>query len=82
MFDNLREQADSTPFYEDESQFRDVEDLRPAAPPPRNTGTASSGGRFLGMTPLQRFIIAVLLLISVCVLGSMCLLATGRISLF
>ncbi|HEX8990769.1 MAG TPA: hypothetical protein VF784_03755 [Anaerolineales bacterium] len=80
MFDNLREQADSTPFYEDEAQFRDVEDLRPKAPPPRNT--SSGGGRFLGMTPLQRFILAILLLISVCVLGSMCLLITGRISLF
>ena len=80
MFDNLREQADSTPFYEDEARFRDVEDLRPAAPPPRDPGP--SGGRFLGMTPLQRFILAILLLISVCVLGSMCLLVTGRISLF
>ncbi len=82
MFDNLRDQADSTPFYEDEAQFRDVEDLRPAAaPPPRNTGS-SGGGRFLGMTPLQRFIVAILLLISVCVLGSMCLLVTGKIGLF
>ncbi len=79
MFDNLREQADSTPFYEDEAQFRDVEDLRPTAPPPRNP--ASNGGRFLGMTAPQRFFIAVMLFLAVCALGSMCLLVTGKISL-
>ena len=74
MFDNLREQTNDTPFYEDESQFR-----QPGggiAPPRR-----SSGGQVLGMTPTQRFIVAVLLLISVCVLGSMCLILTGRIGL-
>jgi hypothetical protein len=33
------------------------------------------------MTPLQRFIVAVMLLIAVCALGSMALLITGRIGL-
>jgi hypothetical protein len=80
MFDNLRDQADSTPFYEDEAQFQDVQDLRAAAASPRSN--SSGGGRFLGMTPQQRFIIAIMLLISVCVLGSMCLLVTGKVSLF
>jgi hypothetical protein len=31
------------------------------------------------MTPRQRFILSVLVLLSVCALGSMCLLITGRI---
>ena len=75
MFDNLREQANSTPFYEDESQFRDVEDPRAAAP--RRAGN----GHFLGMTPLQRFILAFMFLIAVCVLGSVLLFITGRIGL-
>lgn len=76
MFDNLREQADSVPFYEDEAEFSQVDSV-PASPskPPTK-------GQFLGMTPMQRFIIAVMLLIAVCSLGSMCLLITGRISLF
>ncbi len=82
MFDDLREQADSTPFYEDEAQFQDAEARRPATKPPRQVSFNFENGRFLGMTPLQRFILAMLLLISVCVLGSMCLLITGRISLF
>lgn len=77
MFDNLREQANSTPFYEDEDQFRKAEGLS-AAPPPRRI----ANGSFLGMSPGQRFIIAVMLLIAVCALGSMCLLITGKISLF
>jgi hypothetical protein len=74
MFDNLREQANDTPFYEDESKFR-----QPGGgiAPPRK----SSGSLLLGMTPNQRFIVAVMLLIAVCVLGSMCLLLTGRIGL-
>jgi hypothetical protein len=75
MFDNLREQANSTPFYEDEAQFREAEGI--SVPPPAKP----SGGRFLGMTPPQRFIVAVMFLVSICVLGAMLLLLTGRISL-
>ena len=76
MFDNLRDQANSTPFYEDEAQFREAEGI--SAPPRRDK---PSDGRFLGMTPPQRFIVAVMFLVSICVLGTMLLLLTGRISL-
>ena len=69
MFDNLREQANSTPFYEDEAQFQSV----PASP-------ASS--RFLGMTPMQRFVISVMLMIMVCAIGAMFLVVTGKFGLF
>ncbi len=79
MFDNLREQANSTPFYEDEAQFEEAEGLRAA---PRAGGPAGGNGHFLGMTPMQRFFIALMLLITVCVLGAMFLLMTGRVSLF
>jgi hypothetical protein len=75
MFDNLREQADSTPFYEDEAAFLGTPTQAPAAR--RRAG----GGLLLGMTPMQRFIVAVMLLIAICALGSMCLLITGRIGL-
>jgi hypothetical protein len=44
----------------------------PPPPPPRSN-------RILGMTPLQTFIVALLLLILTCLLSSACLLATGRI---
>ncbi len=88
MFDNLREQADypdsfdATPFYEDEGQFRDAEQVKPA--PPRKgakTAGSSSGGRFLGMTPFQRFALALMLFITVCMLGAMLLLVTGKLGL-
>ncbi|MGZ6316828.1 MAG: hypothetical protein ACXWNQ_06165 [Anaerolineales bacterium] len=76
MFDNLRDQANSTPFYEDETQFRESEGMSAPPPPAKPTNL-----RFMGMTPPQRFIVAVMFLISICVLGTMLLLLTGRISL-
>ncbi len=90
MFDNLREQADSNPFdatafYEDEDQFREAEAAKPA--PPRKKAkvkraSSSSSGRFLGMTPFQRFALAFMLFITVCMLGAMLLLVTGKVGLF
>ena len=73
MFDNLRDTSNSTPFYDDEAKFADVPDKQEAAP--------RKAGPFLGMTPKQRFIVALMILIATCALGSMCLLITGRISL-
>jgi hypothetical protein len=35
--------------------------------------------RFLGMTPFQTFIIAVMILIITCLLSTACLLATGSV---
>lgn len=71
MFDNLRDEAASSQFYEEEAKFQ------PAA------GTASSpkrrSKRILGMTAMQRFVIAVMVMLSVCIIGAMALLATGKI---
>jgi hypothetical protein len=74
MLDNLRDESSSKPFFEDEAQFQPAD--ASAIPAPRRSG------RFLGMTPVQRFIIAVMALIMVCVLGSMCLLLTGKMGLY
>jgi hypothetical protein len=73
MFDNLREQANSTPFYEDEAQFQSVEGTNPTSP---------TSSRFLGMSPIQRFVISVMLMIMVCAIGAMFLLVTGKFGLF
>jgi len=86
MFDNLREDAnnspfDGAPFYEDAATFEEAERRPAAAAPRRRASLSTSSGRFLGMTPLQRFILAFMLLMAVCALGSMCLLITGKISL-
>jgi hypothetical protein len=72
MFDNLREDA-SKPFYEEEAKFQPVA-----------TGTepvfgAPSSRRILGMTGVQRFVIAFMFFLAVCVIGSMALFITGKI---
>lgn len=73
MFDNLREDASNT-FYEDDgAKFQSA----------GGTGSPSKSGsgRFLGMTSIQRFVIVVMLMIAVCIIGTMALLALGKIAL-
>jgi len=67
MFDNLREEA-SKPFYEEEAKFQPVALDEPARP-----------SRFLGMTSFQRFVIAVMLMITVFIIGAMFLFVMGKI---
>ena len=50
------------------------------APQPENQKPQPEGGKkFLGMTAKQRFIVALLLLVSICVLGSLCLVVFGKV---
>lgn len=72
MFDNLREEANSKPFFDEgeEAKFQ----------PAMGTGTSGGGSRFLGMTPPQRFVIAVMMMFSVCIIGALCLLVTEKIA--
>jgi len=83
MFDNLRNDVNSGPFYEDDKTGagRDPSLLNSAA------GTATPDVRqkstkLFGMTAQQRFIIAFMMMIAVCVLGIMLLLITGRFGLY
>lgn len=39
------------------------------------------GKKLLGLTPVQRFVIMLLIFIMTCVLGSLCLLLTGKVVL-
>ena len=73
MLDNLRDQAASSPYFQEEEPI--VEQVL-EAPPPKKTIDQISG-----MTAKQRFIISVMLLIVVCLLGVMALLVTGRFTL-
>jgi hypothetical protein len=70
MFDNLRDDSSST--------FNEVPEAKyqPAAGYGR-----SSSRKFLGMTSIQRFVISVLLMFTVCILGTMVLLVFGKIGL-
>ncbi|MBK8619946.1 MAG: hypothetical protein IPN96_23305 [Anaerolineales bacterium] len=72
MFDNLREDAAASPFYEEEAKFQPALDLAPS-------GRARSS-RFLGMTAMQRFVITFMLMLAVCVIGTMALLVLGKIA--
>lgn len=74
MFDNLRDEADATSIYEeDEAKFQ------PAAGSEAELPFARYSSRFLGMTSIQRFVIAVMLLLAVCVIGALCLLVANKI---
>ena len=78
MFDNLRDDAVPSFYEEEDTILPDEYQKKPVSKAPKR----KSNGKFLGMTPVQRFVIAVMLLIAVCALGSMCLLLTGRVILF
>lgn len=68
MFDNLREEASKD--FDEQAKFQ------PAAGTRRGRRKSS---RFLGMTSIQRFVIALLVSLMTCAIGILCLLATQRI---
>ncbi len=77
MFDNLRDDAIPSFYEEEDTIFPEEYEKKPVSKVPRQKASS----KFLGMTAMQRFIIAAMLLITVCTLGSMCLLLTGKIGL-
>ncbi len=75
MLDNLRDQANSTPF------FQDDDDLLP----PEEIYEEKKKGPFsipsFGLTPQQRFFLSIMFLVEVCILGVMFLLVAGKVAL-
>jgi hypothetical protein len=67
MLDDFREQADTSTIYEEEANEALEIDQKPRP--------------FLGMTPVQRFVIALMLLVIACVLSAFCLIVTEKIFL-
>ena len=72
MLDNLRESANQSPFFQENQ-------TPPEQKTPQGRRRASTPGTFLGLTPVQRFILALMLFMMVCVLGSFLLIATEKI---
>jgi hypothetical protein len=66
MFDELRQQATEGELEEPES-----DEFEGTIPP--------QGNYFLGMTPQQRFLLAVMFAVWVCIMGAFCLLISGRV---
>ncbi len=65
MLDDFRQQADSSATFDEDDYFEAQPKRRP----------------FLGMTPVQRFVVAMMLLVIACVLGSFCLIVTEKVVL-
>jgi len=72
MYDDLRQQLEPSAFIEDE-EMQEPEEL--------NLDALRRKRPFLGLTPVQRFVLALMLFLNVCLLGFFCLMATGRIVL-
>ena len=68
MFDDFREQGSS---FLDEPEEENLDEAPGRSEKPR--------GQFLGMTPVQRFIITVMLLVITCLLSAFCLLVTQKV---
>jgi len=69
MLDEFREQASTSPFLDEVSEETEEKAKAERLPPQR----------FLGMTPGQRFVIALMLLMMTCLLSAMFLLLTGKV---
>ena len=78
MFDNLRDSAESS-FYEEEPNDLYKEPV--AMPAPRRRAPTRNG-RVLGMTAQQRFLLSVMLLFTVCILGTLAMFVLEKMSLF
>jgi hypothetical protein len=79
MFDNLRDSAESS-FYEEEPNDLYKEPVAITSLSPRRRVTRN--GRVLGMTAQQRFLISVMLLFTVCIIGTLAMFVFEKMSLF
>ena len=71
MLDNLRDSASQSPLFQEEPT---------PAQPPDHGRKRQPDGRFMGMSPAQRFVVALIIFMMVCVLGTVFLLATQKIA--
>ncbi|MCB9111901.1 MAG: hypothetical protein H6634_11710 [Anaerolineales bacterium] len=72
MFDDLRN--DAAKQYEEEEARAEYQ------PAGINTSRSRRSGKFLGMTSIQRFVLVFMMLTATCVVGFLCLFATGKIA--
>jgi hypothetical protein len=81
MFDNLRDSAESS-FYEEEPNDLYREPVPTPTSTPRRRATTMSNGRLLGMTAQQRFLVSVMLLFTVCIIGTLAMFVFEKMALF
>lgn len=71
MLDNLRESASQSPFFQ-QGQTPPDDESNPETNKP-------SSKNFLGMTPVQRFVLALMLFMMVCIFGAFILIITQKV---
>ena len=82
MLDNLRDDADNSSYFDDADDDLpdfledDEEEIKP------KTDSFAFLKPVLDLTPVQRFVIAFLLFMAVCLIGSMALLVFERFAIF
>ena len=83
MLDNLRDDASAASYYEEDDELPDFfeEEEKEVVEKPKSDSFAFLKP-ILNLSPVQRFIIAVLVFMAVCLIGSMFLLVFGRFSIF
>ncbi|MDX9992481.1 MAG: hypothetical protein RBS68_10580 [Anaerolineales bacterium] len=78
MFDDLRNDSEASEFADDEIDHL----FEPKVKQERKRAQPRPGGKFLGMSAAQRFILSLLLLSVTCLGGFLTLLVMGRVALF
>jgi ABC-type Na+ efflux pump permease subunit len=73
MLDDFRNEMDADAFLDElEEEEEEVVEVVPKKTPP---------SKMFGLTSMQRFILAIMLFLMICIAGSFCLLAFGKIAL-
>lgn len=79
MFDNLRDSAESSFYEEEPNDLYKEPEAKPVAS--RAPQKRRSGSRFLGMTAQQRFFVSLMVMATVCIMGSLAMFILGKMSL-
>jgi len=79
MFDNLRDSAESSFYEEEPNDLYKEPEAKPASS--RAPKRRRSGSRFLGMNAQQRFILSLMLMFTVCIMGTLAMFILGKMSL-
>ncbi len=82
MLDNLRDDAAASPFFDDDDELPDFLEEDEEEVEQSGSNPFAFLQPVLDLTPVQRFIIAAMLFTMVCLIGSMFLIVTGRVSIF
>ena len=84
MLDNLRDDANGSPFFDDDDElpdFLEEDEQDDVATKPQSDPFASLKPIMM-LTPVQRFILSVLFFMTVCIIGVMGMLVTGKFVAF